>query len=262
MAESPIIECRDLAVGHDGEPVLAGVDLSVRRGESVAILGGSGSGKSTLLRTLSGLLPPIAGTFRLFGRELYESPGREQRELLQRTGVVFQQDALLGSLSLAGNIALPLEQITAMPAPVIGEIVRLKLGMVYLDELADRLPAEVSGGQRRRASVARGSALDPDVLFCDEPTTGLDPVNAAHLESTLLRLRDLLCSTLVIVTHVLETVRAITDRIVMVGNGRICASGTIEELEKSADPDVHAFFHRETAHRKQRSLLGELEREE
>jgi len=239
-----IARCRDLACGYDGRPVLEHIDLEVRRGEIVALLGGSGSGKSTLLRALAGLLPPLSGELLLFDRPLYQICDEEQRELLRRTGMLFQQDALFGSLTLLDNVALPLRELTGLPEPVIREMARIKLAQVGLAGLEGRLPSDVSGGQRKRAGLARASVLDPEIIFCDEPTAGLDPVVAAEIDETLLRLRDVLGVTLVAVTHELASIRTIADRAVMLADGTIRASGTVDELSASADPLVHDFFHR------------------
>jgi phospholipid/cholesterol/gamma-HCH transport system ATP-binding protein len=239
-----LLACRDLTVGHEGVPVLRGIDLEVRRGEIVALLGGSGSGKSTLLRTVTGLLPPIGGAVHLFGHPFDRLSEEERDAVRRRTGLLFQQDALFGSLSLLDNLALPLRELTHLPEPVVHELARMKLSLVGLGRLVARLPSQLSGGQRRRAGLARASVLDPELIFCDEPSAGLDPVVAAEIDEILVQFRDVLGITLVVVTHHLESVRAIADRAIMLGHGRIVASGTIDELDRSLEPDVHAFFHR------------------
>lgn len=240
-----VIECRDLVCGYDGVPVVSDVDLTVRRGEVVTILGGSGSGKSTILKTIVGLLPPISGEVLLFGEDVYAMEPNVRERLLRRTGMLFQQDALFASLSVIQNVMLPLQELTKLPAAVMREIARMKLRLVDLSGLEERQPAEISGGQRKRAALARTSVLDPDVLFCDEPTSGLDPVVAAKVDNTLLRFRSILNITIVAVTHDLGTIHTISDRAVMVGDGRLCAEGSVAELEASQDPLVHAFFKRE-----------------
>lgn len=241
---APLLECRDLAVGYDGEPVLEHVDLRVRAGEIVALLGGSGSGKSTLLRAFTGLLPPLAGELRLFGEPLYELPLDARDALLRRTGIAFQQDALFGALSVEDNVALPLRELTALPEPVIREMVAMRLAAVGLRELGGRAPASLSGGQRKRVALARASILDPELVFIDEPSAGLDPIMAASIDETLLTLRGALGITLVVVTHELESIRAIADRAVMLGRGAVIAAGTIEELSRRRDDTVYRFFHR------------------
>jgi phospholipid/cholesterol/gamma-HCH transport system ATP-binding protein len=244
MTAEVLLECRGLTVGYGGAHVLEGIDLEVRRGEIVALLGGSGSGKSTLLKTVTGLQPPIAGEVKLFGEPFHQLGEERQNAIRRRTGLLFQQDALFGSLSLLDNLALPLRELTHLPEPIIVELARMKLALVGLARLVDRRPSQMSGGQRRRAGLARASVLDPELIFCDEPSAGLDPVVAADIDELLLQFRNVLGITLVIVTHHLESIRTIADRAVMVGRGRIIAEGTIDELDRSTDPDVHAFFHR------------------
>jgi phospholipid/cholesterol/gamma-HCH transport system ATP-binding protein len=238
-----LLECRDLACGYD-RPIIEGINLQVVPGEIVALLGGSGCGKSTLLRTITGLLPPLSGQVLLFGESLYDLEQEDRNQLIRRTGTAFQQDALFGSISLEENIALPLRELTSLPDPIIREMVRMKLGLVGLSGLEDRCPNNLSGGQRKRAALARATILDPRLVFCDEPSAGLDPVIAASLDETLLQFRSALGISLVIVSHELESIRRIADRGVMLGRGRICATGTIEELHASTDHDVHNFFHR------------------
>ena len=239
-----VVECRGLSVGYGGKPVLSGIDLRIDRGELVALLGGSGSGKSTLLRTMIGLLPPLEGEVRLFGQDLYALSIDERNQLLRRTGTAFQQDALFGSKTVGDNIALPLRELTRLPRLVIEEMVRLRLALVGLAGMEDRMPGNLSGGQRKRAALARASILDPEVMYCDEPSAGLDPAIAAAIDQTLLQFRAALGITLVLVTHELASIEAVADRAVMLGRGSIVAEGTIEELERSRDEDVYNFFHR------------------
>jgi phospholipid/cholesterol/gamma-HCH transport system ATP-binding protein len=238
-----LLECRDVSVGYD-RPILEHIDLQIRRGEIVALLGGSGCGKSTLLRTIIGLLPPLAGEVILFGRSMYEVTPEERNRLLRRTGTAFQQDALFGSMTLEANIALPLCELTRLPRPVIDEMVRMRLALVGLPGMERRRPTQMSGGQRKRAALARASILDPELVFCDEPSAGLDPVIAAGIDEMLLGFRAALGISLVVVTHELESVRTIADRAVMFAHGGIRASGTIDELSRSRDPEVYGFFHR------------------
>jgi phospholipid/cholesterol/gamma-HCH transport system ATP-binding protein len=240
---APLVELRDVTVGYD-VPVLEHVDLTVERGEIVALLGGSGSGKSTLMRAMVGLLPPLAGEVLLFGESLYELPVEDRNRLLRRTGTAFQQDALFGSMTVADNVALPLRELTRLPEPVIREMVRMRLALVELEDLGDRAPANLSGGQRKRVALARASILDPELALCDEPSAGLDPVVAATIDETLLEFRAWLDITLVVITHELESLRKIADRGVMFADGRVVARGTIDELSRSQDEVVFNFFHR------------------
>lgn len=240
---APLLECRGVACGY-GEPVLTDVDLVIERGEIVALLGGSGCGKSTLLRTLTGLLPPLAGEVLLFGKSLYELSRDERDLLLRRTGTAFQMDALFSSMTIGENIALPLHELTKLPEPVVAEMVRMRLSLVGLEEMAPRAPSQLSGGQRKRASLARATILDPEIVFCDEPSAGLDPVVAAGIDETLMQFRSALGITLVVVSHELESIRKIADRAVMLCDGRVCATGKIEELMESSNDEVWKFFHR------------------
>ena len=242
---APLLACRGLAVGYDA-PILRDVELAVEPGEIVALLGGSGSGKSTLLRTVCGLVPPLAGEVRLFDEPLYALAADARDLLLQRIGVAFQQDALFSSMSIEDNVALPLRELTKLPAAVIREMVHMRLELVGIAELARRMPAHVSGGQRKRAVLARASILDPEIIFADEPTAGLDPVVAAEIDRTLVAFRDALGSSIIVVSHELESIRATADRAVMLGDGHIVAAGTVDELQRSRDATVFQFFHART----------------
>jgi phospholipid/cholesterol/gamma-HCH transport system ATP-binding protein len=244
ISRIPLVECRDVSVGYDEKPVLEHIDFSIHSGEIVALLGGSGCGKSTLLRTLTGLLPPLAGEVLLLGQSLYDLSLEERNQLLRRTGTAFQQDALFGSMTVADNVALPLRELTQLPESIILEMVRMRLGLVGLSGVEHRPPTTMSGGQRKRAALARASILDPEIMFCDEPSAGLDPAVAAGIDETLRRFRSALEITLVVVTHELESIRAIADRALMFGHGEICAAGTIDELMSSKDDEVYNFFHR------------------
>jgi phospholipid/cholesterol/gamma-HCH transport system ATP-binding protein len=239
---APLLQCVDVTVGYD-KPVLQHLNLEIDRAEIVALLGGSGCGKSTLLRTVCGLVPPIAGEVRLFGQSLYELDADGRAGLLRRIGVAFQQDALFSSMTIEDNVALPLRELTKLPAAVIREMVRMRLELVGIGTLAGRMPANVSGGQRKRAALARASILDPEIIFADEPTAGLDPIVAADIDSTLVKFRDALGSTIVVVSHELESIRATADRAVMLADGGVAAVGTIAELEQSRKQSVFQFFH-------------------
>lgn len=244
MNAPPLIKCESVHLAYDETVILSDVSLSIAQHEVVTILGGSGCGKTTLLRTLVGLLPPSAGDVRIFGERLYTLSVRKRAHLLRRTGMLFQQDALFGSLSVLENVMLPLRELTRLPAPVMTEMARMKLALVGLAALGNRLPAELSGGQRKRVGLARASVMDPRIIFCDEPTAALDPIVAAQLDQTLLRFRDVLGITIVAVTHDLNTIETISDRAIMLGRGRILAVGTVAELHRSDNPDVYRFFHR------------------
>jgi len=243
MTGELVLECRDLSIGYD-KPILAHIDLQIAHGEIVVLLGGSGCGKSTLLRTIVGLLPPLAGEVRVFGQSMYGVSPEDRNRLLGRTGTAFQQDALFGAMTVEDNVALPLRELTQLPHAVICEMVRMRLAMVGLPGMERRMPAQISGGQRKRAALARASILDPELMFCDEPSAGLDPVVAAGIDAMILGFRKVLGTSLIVVTHELESIRAIADRAIMLAHGRIHAAGTIAELAASSDPEVFGFFHR------------------
>ena len=240
-----LLQCVDVSVGYE-RPVVQHVNLEIGQGEIVALLGGSGCGKSTLLRAICGLVPPLAGQIFLFGESLYEIPPEARDRVRKRIGVAFQQDALFSSMSIEDNVALPLCELTKLPGDVIREMVRMRLALVGIADLARRMPANISGGQRKRAALARASILDPELIFCDEPTAGLDPVVAADIDATLVLFRDVLGSSIVVVSHELESIRATADRAIMLAHGRVAATGTVEELMHSTDDTVHQFFHART----------------
>jgi phospholipid/cholesterol/gamma-HCH transport system ATP-binding protein len=243
---APLLQCIDVTAGYE-QPVLKHLNLEIDRAEIVALLGGSGCGKSTLLRTICGLLPPIEGEIRLFGHSFYALDTEARASVLRRIGVAFQQDALFSSMTIEENVALPLRELTKLPSAVVREMVRMRLELVGIGNLAHRRPSQISGGQRKRAALARASILDPEIIFADEPTAGLDPIVAAEVDSTLVRFRDALGSTIVVVSHELESIRATADRAIMLAHGGIAAVGTIDELMHSRDDAVFQFFHARTA---------------
>ena len=241
-----LLQCVDLTIGYE-RPVLEHLNLEIGASEVVALLGASGSGKSTLMRTICGLVPPLDGDVRLFGQSLFSALPEARQALMRRIGVAFQQDALFSSMTIEENVALPLRELTKLPAPIIREMVRMRLELVGIADLARRMPANVSGGQRKRAALARASILDPEIIFADEPTAGLDPIVAADVDHTLLKFREALGSTIVVVSHELESIRATADRAIMLAHGGIAAVGTIDELMHSRDDAVFQFFHARTA---------------
>jgi len=224
--------------------VFRDVTFEVATGEVFAILGGSGSGKSTLLRQLIGLLPPTAGQARVLGHDV----ATETDAVRRRIGVLFQSSALFGSMTLLENVMLPLQMLTALPAAACATVARFKLGLVGLAEAAAQRPAEISGGMAKRAGIARAMALDPPVLFLDEPSAGLDPVTSAGIDRLILELRDTLGTTFVVVTHDLASILAIAGRCLMLDSARegVVAQGDPRRLrEDSPDPAVRAFFRRD-----------------
>ncbi len=204
-----------------------------------------------------GMLPPFSGEVRLLDQNL-QTLGEDQRaELLGRVGMMFQYGALLNSISLRENLQIPLLAHTELSADTIEQVIRMKLGIVHLQHALDKLPGELSGGMRKRAGLARAIVLDPDVLFCDEPSAGLDPNTAADIDTLLLQLKSLFGMTIVVITHELSSIKLIADRIVYLKDGGVHFHGPLDEALSSSDPTLHAFFHRsaEDAGRPGRSLL-------
>jgi len=222
--------------------ILNGIDLEIHSGEILAIIGGSGSGKTTLLKHFIGLLKPTSGSVELFGSNWWDLDEPEREQTRRSIGVLFQNGALLGSKTLAVNVAVPLEQHTHLPDEVILRVVRMKLKQVRLEGAADRLPSELSGGMRKRAALARALAMDPKLLFCDEPSAGLDPETTYQLDQLLLDLRAGLGLTIVVVTHEVASIMRIADRIAYLEKGRLIFVGPLPEALKSSLAPVARFF--------------------
>jgi phospholipid/cholesterol/gamma-HCH transport system ATP-binding protein len=242
-----LVTCRDLVCGYPEASVLGPIDFRVRRGEIVAVLGGSGSGKSTLLRTVLGLLQPLGGSVRLLGQDLTQLDSAGRRRLYRRVGVSFQGDALMASMTVLDNVVLPLRELTLVPEPVIRRAGRARLALLEVLSTEARLPSQISGGQAKRAGLARATILDPQLLFCDEPTAGLDPLTAGQIDRMLLRFRDVFGTTIIAVTHDIDTARTISDRVLVLGRRGVLAEGPLGELEQHPDPDVRSFFGRAQA---------------
>ncbi|MBP7712115.1 MAG: ATP-binding cassette domain-containing protein [Gammaproteobacteria bacterium] len=242
-AREVVVEVRGLTTRLDGVTVHEALDLDVRRGEVLAIVGGSGTGKTTLLRAMVMLLRPAAGTVRLLGEDVRGASPAEASRLRERIGVTFQHGALFSSLSVLENVALPLREHTALPPALVRDIARLKLSLAGLPaSAADKQPGELSGGMTKRAAVARALALDPEVLFLDEPTAGLDPDSASAFDELVLDLRDSLGLTVVMVTHDLDTLWRTADRVAFLGERRVIALDTMRGLCGLDHPLVKSFF--------------------
>ena len=238
-----IIEVSHVATRFGQAVVHADVSLSVRRGEVFAIAGGNGCGKSTLLREIVGLLTPSSGSIHLFGLDSRALEEYDGRPIHRRFGVMFQQGALFSSFTLAENVAVPLREFTGLSAELIREIVAVKIAMVGLPpDSATKFPSELSGGMRRRAALARAIVMDPELLFLDEPTAGLDPIIAAGFDDLVLSLKRLLGLTVVMVTHDLDSLWRIADRVAVLGNGKVLGVGTMQELSQSDDPVIREYF--------------------
>ena len=241
--DKAMIEVKDLTIGWGDTIVQRDLNFAVKRGEVFGILGGSGTGKTTLLRFLIGLESPTKGEIDVAGRG---PPNLEAG--LPPFGVMFQAGALFGSLTVGENVSLPIEEWTSLPGDAIAAIARAKLKLVGLDGAANKFPAELSGGMKKRAAIARALALDPELVFLDEPSAGLDPVMAAGLDELILTLSKTLGLTVVLVTHDLESIFRIANRIIMLDRETqtSIATGDPRELRKSADPRVYGFFNRKS----------------
>jgi phospholipid/cholesterol/gamma-HCH transport system ATP-binding protein len=244
---APAIEAVSLDCGYDGQAVLKGVSFAVKRGEIFFIIGGSGCGKSTLLRNLIGIQTPMGGTVRFFGRPFTQATPDARRQLLKNFGVLYQSGALWSSLTLRQNVSLPLEEYTTLSKRDIEEIATLKLTQVGLGGFEDYYPAEISGGMKKRAGLARALALDPEIVFLDEPSAGLDPITSRKLDELVLQIRELFGTTLVVVSHELASIFSIADRVIMLDRAEkgIIAEGRPRELAAgSRDERVTEFLHR------------------
>ncbi len=247
---------RAIAVGtdFDGRTVLDGIDLAIRRGEVFVIMGPSGCGKTTMLRHLCGLNRPTTGSVFVDGQDIFALPEAELQKLRLRTGLSFQGGALLGSLSVLDNVALPLRENTELDDELIRDIARMKLEMVGLLHACDLLPANLSGGMKKRAAIARAIVLDPDIIFFDEPSAGLDPVTAAEVDNLICKLNQVFGITMVVVTHDLPSAQCIADRVAVFFDGRVAALGEKEDVWTSHDPRIRDFIERRMREADERTI--------
>jgi phospholipid/cholesterol/gamma-HCH transport system ATP-binding protein len=238
----PIIRVRGLVTRFGTQTIHDQLELDIKRGEIIALVGGSGTGKSVLLRTIIGLKRPEGGTIEVFGRDLDRLGDDARRELQTHWGVLFQNGALFSAQTVAQNIRVPFTEHTRLPSKLVGDLIRVKIHMVGLPpEAGAKYPSELSGGMRKRAALARALALDPEILFLDEPTAGLDPIAAAEFDRLIRDLQRTLGLTVVLVTHDLDTLVAITDRIAVLIDKRIIV-GTMNEVRANPHPWIKAYF--------------------
>jgi phospholipid/cholesterol/gamma-HCH transport system ATP-binding protein len=239
-----LISLQDLRVQYGDREILHGISFDVRRGETMVILGGSGSGKSTLLRTLVGLEKPTSGKILIKNQNIASIPQRDMDEIRKKIGMSFQGGALFGSMTVGENVALPLLEHTKLEPSTIEIILRLKLDQVGLAGFEDYMPSQLSGGMKKRAAVARALAMDPEILFFDEPSAGLDPIIAAGIDQLILDLKKAFHMTIIIVTHELASAFLIADRMVLIDKGNVVAIGTVNEMQASTQPRVRQFLDR------------------
>ena len=242
--EGPMISVRDLRVKYGEREILHGISFDVPHGETLVILGGSGSGKSTLLRTLVGLEKPSAGEIWMKGQNIAAISNKEMNEIRKKIGMSFQGGALFGSMTVGENVALPLQEHSNLEESTIDIIVRLKLNQVGLLGFEDYMPSELSGGMKKRAAVARAMAMDPEILFFDEPSAGLDPIIAAGIDHLILQVKKAFQMTIIVVTHELASAFLIADKMLLVDKGNIVAYGTPDEMKNSTQPRVRQFLDR------------------
>src|SRR6266852_5211825 len=240
----PVLSLRNLRVSYGEREILHGISFDVMRGETLVILGGSGSGKSTLLRTLVGLERPNSGEIWLKGKNIAAISSHEMDEIRKKIGMSFQGGALFGSMTVGQNVALPLREHTKLEDSTIEIILRLKLDQVGLSGYENYMPSQLSGGMKKRAAVARALAMDPEILFFDEPSAGLDPIIAAGIDELILHLKRAFRMTIIVVTHELASAFLIADRMLLIDRGNVVALGTPEEMRSSMQPRVRQFLDR------------------
>ena len=254
-----ILEVRGVTVAFGEKTILENLDMDVRRGEILGFVGASGAGKSVLLRTILGLTPKKSGTIRLFGRDLDHVQEDEQFLIDTNKGVLFQHGALFSALTVLENIQVPMREYLDLPKPLMDELARLKIDLVGLpQDAAWKLPSELSGGMIKRAALARALALDPAIVFLDEPTSGLDPIGAAEFDELVANLRDTMGLTVYMVTHDLDSLFSVCDRVAVLGNRRVLVEGSIETMLQVDDPWVKSYFRGKRA--RHIDMRGERER--
>ncbi|MBW2056746.1 MAG: ABC transporter ATP-binding protein [Deltaproteobacteria bacterium] len=244
----PIVQVIDLVASYGERRVLEGVSFHIPRGEITVIAGSSGCGKTTLLRHMVGLLKPESGRILVRGEDIVAMSENELNRVRTRQGVLFQGGGLLNSMTLADNVALPLREHTSLEESTIRIMTRMKLELVGLLGFDGFLPSQISGGMKKRAGLARAISMDPEILYFDEPTAGLDPGTSAEMDELILKLKKTFRMTIVAVTHELPSIKTIADRVIMLDQGRVIFCGTLQEILASADPTVRRFLDRKPVH--------------
>ncbi len=239
-----VLEGHELAMSYGRRRVFEGINLGIRQGEVLAIVGGSGSGKSTLMRQLALLQTPTSGSVMIFGVTVSDMEAAKANSLRRRLGVMFQNGALFGDLTVLENVSMPLQEHTQLSLPLIEQVAMLKIALAGLEpDVAALYPSQLSGGMRKRAAVARGIALDPAILFLDEPSSGLDPISADAMDELVLQLKETLGLTVILVTHDMDSLWRVADRILLLSDGRVAAEGTIQQLVDSSNEVAREFFY-------------------
>ena len=237
-----IIEINNLVAKYDTKIILDDISLAIKKKEIFIILGSSGGGKTTLLKHIIGLIKPVSGTIDIFGQEVTKMEDDKFDKILTQIGMLFQGGALINSMKVWENVAMPLEQHTKLPLSIIKDLVKQKLALVNLEHAFYLYPSELSGGMKKRVALARAIAMDPKILFFDEPSAGLDPITALELDELILELKEKLGITLVIVTHELESIKRIADRIIYLQKGKDIFTGTLEEARTKNIDEINRFF--------------------
>jgi len=252
-----VLEVRDIVTRFGADVIHDGVGFAVKRGEVVALIGGSGTGKSVLLREILGLQRPTEGSVQVLGTDMWQADDQALAATRKRFGMMFQEGALFSSLSVAANVATPLLEHTATPAELLPRLVNLRLALAGLGaEVGPKMPSQLSGGMKKRAALARALALEPEVLFLDEPTSGLDPITARAFDQLIAFLNRDLGLTVLLVTHDLDTLLSIARRVVVLGDGKVRADGTVEQVMACDDPWIQSYFSSRQGRRSRSGSVG------
>ncbi len=243
MNKEPIIEVKDLVAKYGETTILDGITVDFYPNEVTVILGGSGCGKSTLLKNILRMYEPFSGSVKMFGEEVTQLEAGEFEKVLKRIGMLFQAGSLINSIPVWDNLAIPIEQHTKLPYAVIDKMIRTKLHLVQLDHAVQLLPSELSGGMVKRAGLARSIILDPEILFCDEPSAGLDPLTSESLDKLILELKKQMNMSIIVVTHELASIHRIADKVIFLEKGKMLFHGTLKDAKKSGIKEVETFFN-------------------